>query len=131
MVGEAVCGGAIGCRLRRVVWRSFELEFDLNRPHSPACPTVPEAVETNVVRNFGKGVGRGDVVSVRKGAQGGLGYSLQFGAFGAAGGLDGEAVDDGGDVAGEIGGVGVGGEIAVGFGLLEAAANRGLAGVAA
>ena len=28
-------------RLRRPTCRSFELRFDLNRPHSPACPTSP------------------------------------------------------------------------------------------
>jgi hypothetical protein len=29
-------------RLRRPMQRSFELMVDLNRPHSPACPTLPE-----------------------------------------------------------------------------------------
>jgi hypothetical protein len=35
MVGKSVCGGAISSRLRRTARRSFELRFDLNRPHSP------------------------------------------------------------------------------------------------
>ena len=55
---------------------------------------------------------------------------MQLGAFGAAGGLDGQAVDNGGDVASEIGGVGVCREIAIGFGPLESPANRGFGGVA-
>ena len=46
-------------------------------------------------------------------------------------GLDGQAMDNRGDVAGEVGGVGAGGEIAIGFGPLKAPANRGLAGITA
>jgi len=33
---------------------SFELEFDLNRPHSPTCPTFPGQLETKVIHDSGK-----------------------------------------------------------------------------
>jgi len=35
MIGTAVCNGKTSSRLRRLLRRSFELEFDLNRPAQP------------------------------------------------------------------------------------------------
>jgi len=61
MVGTAVCSEAMRSRLRRQIRRSFELEFDLNRPHSPPCPTFPVELAMNVIRDSGGEVGQGGV----------------------------------------------------------------------
>ena len=55
---------------------------------------------------------------------------LEIFSSGAAGGLDGEAVEEGGEVAGEVGGIGAGGEIFFFFGAGEALAESGDEGLA-
>ncbi len=70
------------------------------------------------------------MISSRPGAEGEIGDALELGSGSAAGGLDGEAVHQGGEVAGEVGGVGLFGEITFGFGALETIAQGGDEGFA-